>query len=209
MANQKKCIACAEEIQSSAKLCRFCGTMQNDERFSRVVPKEKPKKAPIKSDCLECGKKLKTGEHTICQGCQFSLTRHELDLIGTGVEIAKCPVCETIYYSPEISSECHSCDDTQTNYGQLLVSWWVQAILVVVAFINPVFGTFSSPAVFLGTVGGQLTGGNALIGLVLGVVYLAMGKNHKNSERIKTWLLSALAFFIMGVFMVILGYAIA
>lgn len=35
------CIACAEQILASAKLCKHCGTMQNDERFqSDALPRD-------------------------------------------------------------------------------------------------------------------------------------------------------------------------
>ena len=33
----KLCIACAEEIQNAAKLCKHCGTLQNDKAFSETV----------------------------------------------------------------------------------------------------------------------------------------------------------------------------
>lgn len=38
MASHKVCIACAEEILSAAKLCKHCGTSQDDTRFNAVKP---------------------------------------------------------------------------------------------------------------------------------------------------------------------------
>lgn len=61
--NIKDCVACAEPIQESAKLCKHCGVMQNDERFvgaaSRHEVVETPAEGVLASDA----------SRTICSAC--------------------------------------------------------------------------------------------------------------------------------------------
>lgn len=40
MATTKDCVACAEPIQAKARLCKHCGTLQNDSRFSGTAASE-------------------------------------------------------------------------------------------------------------------------------------------------------------------------
>jgi hypothetical protein len=60
----KNCIACSEEILESAKLCKHCGILQDDQRFSggsEVLNVKKSKEKPgavssAKHLCPKCGK---------------------------------------------------------------------------------------------------------------------------------------------------------
>jgi hypothetical protein len=54
MAGAKECVACAEEILIAAKLCKHCGTTQDDPRFTfqESQKKEKKMKTKFKARCL-------------------------------------------------------------------------------------------------------------------------------------------------------------
>ena len=204
----KACIACAEDIKAQAALCKHCNTRQDDERF--IIPKKrKSKLVTSKADCLKCQRLLKAGEHAVCMSCQFGLNKHEVELIKTGVAIDVCSVCGVGFYSPEISSECIKCEPRKSNSARFIVSWWVQLIFVFVAIINPRNEIFTSPGVFLATIGGTLFSTSFFLALVLGLVYVAQGRGHKRTGKIKDWLLSSAAFFILGLLLTIVGYSIA
>ena len=210
MPETKECVACAESIKSAASLCKHCGTMQDDEKFVKTAKTKRPKPAsPKKSNCLSCEKPLGDKEPSLCNMCQFHVSKHELDLIALGMDIERCPVCATRFYAPEISSDCHVCEGRNDLSRRLLTSWWVQLIFVFVAIINPINETFSSPGVFFATIGGQLWGTNVFLALVLGLIYVAHGNGHKRAGKIKDWLLSIAAFFILGLLLTIFGYSIA
>lgn len=69
-----ECIACAELIQEKAKLCRFCGTHQNDRRFTNpvVAVKEVPVlKSNIKNVATDArlGFAVNESSERICAKC--------------------------------------------------------------------------------------------------------------------------------------------
>jgi hypothetical protein len=206
----KECIACAEEIKAQAKLCKHCGTRQDDSEFS------KPKKSSSTNSptqkitkCLICSTKLNKAESSVCDNCQFGLSKHERDLLVTGVQVELCRSCEQKLYSPEISDECTRCEVRKANTWSILSSWWVQIILIVVVFLNPRFEALSGPATLFLTIGGQLAGTNAVLAAILWVVSLALGEKHKNYQKVKSWTLSTLLFLVVGLALMFLGFMFA
>ena len=57
MAGAKECVACAEEILVAAKLCKHCGTLQSEPRFSSIDsgPTMLPENAIDIADLIESG----------------------------------------------------------------------------------------------------------------------------------------------------------
>lgn len=200
----KACIACAEDIKAQAALCKHCNTRQDDASFIRPK-KSKSKQATNKTICLKCQRPLKVGEQSVCMSCQFSLHKQDLELIKTGVDIELCRVCNSRYYSPEISTECISCDRGGASSSKLFVSWWAQLILSTIAILLSGGAIFASIGILFAGLGGQLIGGNGLLSVILGLVYIAQGENHPKAHKTKNWLKSTLLFFGLGWALLLLG----
>jgi hypothetical protein len=206
MPDTKECVACAESIKAAARLCKYCSTMQDDEKFVKTAKTKRSKPAsPKKSNCLSCDKPLKNTETSLCNMCQFQVSKHERDLIARGMDIEHCPVCATRFYAPEISSDCHICEGRNDISRRLLTSWWVQLIFFGLAVLVSGGQLFSSVGMLLIVLGPQLLGGNGLLSIIFGLVYLSHGKSHRNAPKIKDWLQSTFMFFGVGWALLLLG----
>jgi hypothetical protein len=206
----KECIACAEDIKTQAKLCRFCGTLQDDKEFLKATTvTKKVNTTRSNSKCILCSNTLKKNESAVCENCQFGLSKHELDLVKTGTQLEVCPTCEDNIYRPGVSDECISCEKRNPDTSSIWISWWVQVILVLVVLINPNLDAWSSPAALFLTIGGQLAGTNALLAFILWVVALALGEKHKNHQKLKGWIISTILFVPIGLGFMSLGLLFA
>lgn len=207
MPDTKECVACAEYIKDAASLCKHCGTMQDDEKFVKTTKPKHPRPSSSKSrNCLSCEKPLGSKESSsLCNMCQFQLSKQERDLIALGMDIERCPVCKTRFYAPEVSSDCHVCEGRNDLSRRLLTSWWVQLIFVGLAVLFSGGQLFASFGLLLFVLGSQALGGNGLLSIIFGLVYLAHGKRHLNAPKIKNWLQSVFMFFGIGLVLLLTG----
>jgi len=210
----KECVACAERIKVGAKLCRYCDTLQSDERF--VAKSRKSSRARTFQEhrqCLKCQRKLQVDEPAICTSCQFHLDKHERAFLQTGAELELCPTCSSRYFLVDFADECVQCEAQRTPFKNqppwklgALKSWWVQLIFLLPLAFNPELEILSFfPAVFLSSLGGQLLFWDALLVGVLAIIYLVRKNNQSETIRIKTWIFSVLVFMGLGFIAFLIG----
>ena len=199
-----KCVACAESILAEARLCRHCGTLQDDPRFK--APVQAAAIQPItekleKRQCLRCQSLLKATEPLLCVECIENLDDVERNVFEKGKNIALCPKCELFIYNSTKSTFCYICTrDAEPQTSNLLISWWLQAIFILAAVVLP--GTFTDARIFFLNVGGQLLGWNVILGIAFGVAFFALRKRAKQ-YRLRSWFYSTLTFGGVGLILLI------
>lgn len=133
----KECIACAEQIQESAKLCKHCGTMQNDRRFSDVV-------TPIPQPYLQ--QQPQNATSTVVSVSQRLCTECEKYVVGDYYD--RCEVCRGISdvgtLPEDVNAAAASSGESGTHPSYLHVPLGptpgIAVAAIVLAFFVPILG---------------------------------------------------------------------
>ncbi len=204
-----KCVACAEQILTEAKLCKHCGTLQDDARFNTPLKEEETKsieKTVEKASCIRCRTKLKVSDHSLCVECIEDLDEYESAVFEKGRNMALCPKCELFIFNKAQSTFCHVCTrNSEPVNSSWWISWWLQVLLVIPVLFLP--ATLTDFRVFIGNVGGQLLGWNLILLAVSTLLWIAFKKRAKQ-HRLRSWIASTITFGGLGLFMLLLLWAI-
>lgn len=199
-----KCVACAEVILAEAKLCKHCGTLQDDARFNTPLKEEENQsieKTVEKPVCIRCLKKLQVSDHSLCVECIEDLDDFESVVFQKGRNISLCPKCELFIFDKGQSTFCHVCTrEAEPQTSNLWISWWAQILFVLGSFALP--DTFSDVRVFIYNVSAQVFGWNVLLSLAFGIAVFARRRRAKR-HRVISWLYSSLTFGSIALFFVI------
>jgi hypothetical protein len=113
MAENRECVACAEEILLAAKLCKHCGTLQSDPRFASSAPDSMDMTNEQK--CLACGATVEshlricgTCDATkqtpkTCPSCKVEIKSQKLKkgvISAVAGRIRSCPSCGYFFFLP-------------------------------------------------------------------------------------------------------------
>lgn len=229
MATQTKtCIACAEPIQIGAQLCKHCKTMQDDKRFIAKATKPQvvsPSKTEAKAkpfvpgECVRCSSQVSNASlhlQYLCSNCIYRLNKSQRTLYNTRKPIRVCSTCNDRIHLSETSSQCDKCSkkngmgpfssgSSAPGKTNVLISWWAQLILVFAALISQ--GNISGPWVFWFAVGAQLLGWNVFISIGFAIAWFVMKRNSRDTQRVRSWLYSSLAFLFLGVLITLITLA--
>lgn len=112
-AKTTECVACAEEILSTAKLCKHCGTLQSDPRFVTSAPDAADHAREHR--CLACGNAVEphlricgTCDATkqtpkTCPSCKVEIKSQKLTKGVTSApagRVRSCPSCGYYFFLP-------------------------------------------------------------------------------------------------------------
>lgn len=133
----KECVACAEQIQANAKLCRFCNTLQNDQRFH---PQSKSEAAPHSTSVAAVNSLIDSFE--ICPRCK----KYVIEDVWAEI----CGVClgtsrtGKVPGDPSLGSPSQSIEAANLpkgyNHVPLGPTPGIAIVAVVLAFITPILG---------------------------------------------------------------------
>jgi hypothetical protein len=124
--NQKQCVACAEEIKSAAKICRFCSTLQDDSRFLETSTSNLSISESNQVGCGRCGSQ-NPDQSSECSSCGISLPYEEPKI---RVE-TNDPVLEAYLARPTPTRKKHQAD--------FLANSTVKTVLIVAGIFAVVF----------------------------------------------------------------------